>query len=47
MKILIFIIISMSSSLFSQHKVDENNTVHVCHWKKIEKEICQKGDFID
>ena len=47
MKIFIFLIFSMSSSLFSQYKVDENNTVHVCHWKKIEKEICQKGDFID
>ena len=47
MKIFIFLIFSMSSSLFSQYKVDENNSVHVCHWKKIEKEICQKGDFID
>ena len=47
MKIFSLLIFFSASLLQAGYVIDETNSVNVCHWKKIEKEICKRGDFID
>ncbi len=45
--LILICILVFSLSSFSNYKVYEDNSVYVCHWKKIKDEVCQPGDFID
>ena len=49
-KIFLIFLTFISFLSFTQESVKndlEVESIHVCHWKKVEQGICKKGDFLD